>query len=301
MKIQDLACTKGETRTLTPLRALEPESNAEFVSAEDSSVASENDRHKGAAKCAVGEDSGGTRQNSGSGATAPAISASAVASRTGWRNRGDMTGRQFGDLSVVRFAGNNKHRNRTWLCKCECGEESVVPTASLMNGNTRSCGCKANIGDRTRTHGAKGTPEYAAWASLKTRCLNPKSAVYRYYGARGVTIAPEWIDDFAAFLAHVGQRPTPGHSLDRWPNKTGGYEPGNVRWATQEEQQNNRRDSLRIRLGGTANLTIKQIATALGLSYHEVHRALAPLMSPTVTVDECGRQTTSTDSTKESA
>jgi hypothetical protein len=63
MKIQDLACTKGETRTLTPLRALEPESKAEFNSSEDSSVASENNRHNDAVKCAGVPDCGGPRQN----------------------------------------------------------------------------------------------------------------------------------------------------------------------------------------------------------------------------------------------
>lgn len=91
-----------------------------------------------------------------------------------------------------------------------------------------------------RIHGLSKTAEYACWSQIKARCLNKNHRAYPHYGGRGITIAPEWENDFEAFLFHVGPRPSSDHSLDRVDNDRG-YEPGNVRWATWKEQQNNRR------------------------------------------------------------
>lgn len=88
-------------------------------------------------------------------------------------------------------------------------------------------------------HGMKNTPEYMAWNMMKQRCLNQNHKAYPRYGGKGITICDAWIESFENFFAHMGERPSPAHSLDRWPNKRGGYEPGNVRWATRIEQQNN--------------------------------------------------------------
>lgn len=78
------------------------------------------------------------------------------------------------------------------------------------------------------------TPEYRAWEGARNRCRNPNNRSYVRYGGRGITFSPAF-DDFAVFLAEIGPRPSPGHSLDRIDNNLG-YEPGNVRWATRSEQ-----------------------------------------------------------------
>jgi hypothetical protein len=83
-------------------------------------------------------------------------------------------------------------------------------------------------------------PLYATWMSVKARCFNEKHYTYRNYGARGITLYPAWRDSFEAFLAGVGTRPSPKHSIDRI-NNDGNYEPGNVRWATAKEQSQNKR------------------------------------------------------------
>lgn len=90
-------------------------------------------------------------------------------------------------------------------------------------------------------HGLSQTAEYRCWQQIKARCLNPEHSAYPDYGGRGVTICPEWVSSFETFCAHVGPRPSPKHSLDRFPNNDGSYEPGNVRWATADEQNRNRR------------------------------------------------------------
>lgn len=92
-------------------------------------------------------------------------------------------------------------------------------------------------------HGLIHVSEYKVWSAMKDRCLNPSSSNYPRWGGRGIKIHPAWIDDFPAFLADVGPRPTPQHTLDRVDND-GNYAPGNVRWATPQEQSANRRPML---------------------------------------------------------
>lgn len=91
-------------------------------------------------------------------------------------------------------------------------------------------------------HGRTDSAEYRAWTDIKTRCYNRKYKDWPHWGGRGITVCDEWLNDFAAFFAEVGPRPTGGrYSIDRRDNSRG-YEPGNVRWATDSEQNRNRRD-----------------------------------------------------------
>jgi hypothetical protein len=70
--------------------------------------------------------------------------------------------------------------------------------------------------------------------------MNPHHGSYQEYGGAGVKISPRW-DKFDDFLADMGQPPSTMHSLDRFPNSNGNYEPGNCRWATPKEQIHNSR------------------------------------------------------------
>jgi len=109
---------------------------------------------------------------------------------------------------------------------------------------------------RSTRHGearrAQRTAEYVCWRAIKARCGNPKSEDYELYGARGIRICDEWRNDFGAFLAHVGRRPSSKHSIDRIDNN-GNYEPGNVRWATPKEQRDNQRPRSDFTVGRSAS------------------------------------------------
>ena len=84
-------------------------------------------------------------------------------------------------------------------------------------------------------------PEYAIWTAIKQRCGNPENTAWRWYGGRGISVCERWRRSFKIFLRDVGSKPSPKHSLDRFPNPNGNYEPGNVRWATYKQQLETRR------------------------------------------------------------
>lgn len=75
---------------------------------------------------------------------------------------------------------------------------------------------------------------------MKERCLNPECLQWKNYGARGITVCDRWLNSFESFLADLGPKPSPEHSIDRIDND-GNYEPGNVRWATPSQQGRNKR------------------------------------------------------------
>jgi hypothetical protein len=81
--------------------------------------------------------------------------------------------------------------------------------------------------------------EYCIWYGMIRRCCNPRDPAFPSYGGRGIGVSARWRDDFMAFFADIGPRPSLGHSLDRLDNLRG-YEPGNCRWATRSQQQRNK-------------------------------------------------------------
>jgi hypothetical protein len=156
----------------------------------------------------------------------------------------NLAGKIFGRLTVISFSHISRGGlgHACWNCVCECGTEKTIAGNHLRDGNTVSCGCFAReqISNANRTHGhGHESPTYRSWRSMMSRCNNPKSNNYKYWGGRGIIVCERWFS-FENFLADMGVRPV-GMTLDRYPNKDGNYELKNCRWAGPTMQVRNRR------------------------------------------------------------
>jgi len=158
----------------------------------------------------------------------------------------DLTEMRFG-LLVVKWTSGIIGTTQVWLCLCDCGTLRNVRRGSLTQGATRSCGClkRGNRNSLRHGHAAPQSPEYVSWCRMIQRCTYPKASSYHRYGGRGIVVCERWSKSFEDFLADMGPKPTPKHTIDRWPNKRGNYEPGNCRWATAKEQAQNREEKCR--------------------------------------------------------
>jgi hypothetical protein len=134
------------------------------------------------------------------------------------------------------------------LCRCECGTEKRRQAYSIKRGLSGSCGClKSELtAKRNGSHGLSAHPDYGIWLNMVRRCTNPKDAGWADYGGRGIRVCDRWLEDggVANFIADMGPRPTPSHSLDRL-NNDGDYEPANCAWTTKGEQSRNTRPKVR--------------------------------------------------------
>lgn len=158
----------------------------------------------------------------------------------------DLTGKKFGRLTVVSFAGRkrNNHNNYThplWSCMCDCGTPIEVKESYLKCGDTKSCGCLSKDFAQTlnRTHSLSNTKQHRVWTNMKMRCLNSKNTDYEYYGGRGITLDENW-KDFNNFWADMGGDYSDDLTLDRI-DVNGNYCKDNCQWIPQPQQSRNQR------------------------------------------------------------
>lgn len=108
----------------------------------------------------------------------------------------DITGQRFGRILVLRFSGMDKYGKATWLCKCDCGIEKIICGVLLRNGNVKSCGClnREVCIKRSTKHGDTEHPLWRMWRHMKQRCDKKYYSGYKYWGGRGITYDPKWIE-----------------------------------------------------------------------------------------------------------
>lgn len=153
----------------------------------------------------------------------------------------NAVGKRFGRLLP------RAQRGAYATCMCDCGRSKRVRVDHLFSGGTQSCGC-LQAESRSSTHlkhgfnrKGKRRSEYRSWLCMRARCSYPNNNEFHRYGARGITVCDRWEGSFENFIADMGRKPTTRHSIDRFPDPYGNYEPANCRWATPLEQANNKR------------------------------------------------------------
>lgn len=188
--------------------------------------------------------------------------------------RNHLEGKTFGRWLVLERDRQSKAGRLRYHCRCTCGAERSVTAQSLVEGRSTSCGCYSREvrSQVAQTHGRSRTPAYRAWTAMRARCYTPTSHKFQSYGARGITVCDAWRGSFVQFIADMGD-PPPGMSLDRIDND-GNYEPGNCRWATREQQQNNRSVNVRISHDG-AERTVAEWARIAGVSFRTMSKRIA--------------------------
>ena len=190
----------------------------------------------------------------------------------------DLTGRKFGKLTVVKRVEDHIQKSGApkamWLCKCECGGERIVYGQALRAGKAIDCGCdtherlSALSREHATTHGGSKTRLYKIWRHMRERCSKPKCKEYKFYGARGITVCPEW-NDFTVFRDWCyanGYDPGAKRgkcTLDRI-DTNGNYEPSNCRFVDMATQSRNTRRNWMIEYNGRTQC-ISDWARELGI------------------------------------
>ena len=198
----------------------------------------------------------------------------------------DLTGKRFGKLVVIERAkdhvsSSGQHRV-AWLCQCDCGNQKIIVGKELRYNNTKSCGClaKSLSSKRLKTHGLTKHRTYSILTNMHERCCNKEDKRYKDYGGRGIKLCDEWnrdivgsvnaIKNFYQWSLNNGYRED--LSIDRI-NNDGNYKPSNCRWATQKEQQNNKRNN-HILTYNNESLTMPQMARKYKINYEIFRRRI---------------------------
>jgi hypothetical protein len=164
-------------------------------------------------------------------------------------------GDKFNRLRVLKQTGT------TCKVRCDCGVIKAVPTSKMVVGRIKSCGCLKNElaskritamnkslkqgfkHGHTKKNNGRPSPEYNSYTNARSRCNNPNNKDFADYGGRGVRFL---FDSFEQFLKELGRRPSKRYTVDR-KNNDGNYEPGNIRWATIQQQISNKRPRQKVR------------------------------------------------------
>lgn len=157
----------------------------------------------------------------------------------------DLTGKRFNRLTVIKRV-ENMGVQPMWLCRCDCGNETVIRGHKIKHGITKSCGCL--VIETITKHNGRHDRLYNIWRGMRRRCYDKSSPKYKNYGERGIVVCSEWVNDYSAFREWAIQHGYDDSAkfgectLDRI-NVNGNYDPSNCRFVSLSVQSFNRTDT----------------------------------------------------------
>lgn len=179
-------------------------------------------------------------------------------------------GTRFQRLVVISGPISGLPGGRHYQCRCDCGGVTIASSSALNAGTHRSCGCltRERVSEIMRSHGKSKTRIYRIWCGIKRRCLSTTSDSYATYGARGITVSPEF-QKFECFLKwSIANGYSDTLTIDRIDNDLG-YSPTNCRWATTLVNHRNRSVTLRLTLNGVTKCAMEW-SKELGINYNTI-------------------------------
>lgn len=151
---------------------------------------------------------------------------------------------KHGDVNIILPYGGIKFRKQCTIEGCE----KLNVSKGLCGMHTYRRNTRGDAGgpkpEREKLGDLYYSPTYRSWVNMKSRCYGNRAEDKRLYQNRGIGVCDEWRKSFLAFYRDMGERPE-GMSIDRINNDKG-YEPSNCRWATQSQQNSNRRKYIKI-------------------------------------------------------
>lgn len=199
----------------------------------------------------------------------------------------DLTGQTFGKLYVIeRVSSTTGKANKNkvvWKCQCQCGRVVNVVAGNLRSGKQVSCGCyrRNRLSKMVLKHGMTNTRLYGVWSSMKSRCYNKNVYEYRFYGALGITVCDQWLNDFESFAdwavkhGYDENAPRGVCTIDRIDG-TQSYCPENCRIVNQLTQANNLKSNHYLSYNGEYH-TIAEWGRITGIDQFKIRNRIAKL------------------------
>lgn len=182
----------------------------------------------------------------------------------------DYADKKFNHLTPLSFDSRDEDKKITyWLCRCDCGKELVLNIKNVKDGHIKDCGCmRAERIKKMAITKTKIAPEhkrlYSILSGMKKRCYNKNCESYLDYGARGISICDEWLQDSESFVQWaLSNGYSDSLSIDRI-DVNGNYCPENCRWTNWKVQSNNRRSNKIIEYQGESH-TVSEWADLIGI------------------------------------
>ena len=184
----------------------------------------------------------------------------------------NLCGQVFTRWTVLSRTGIHP---RVWACVCKCGTKRFIATGDLRSNHTKSCGCYKVDNPTGIKHGMEKSRFYMHWKLIKRRCLNKNSLDFIRYGGKGIQIHPPWLDfmnfkndlleSYEEHFKKYGKNTT----SERIDNSLG-YTPSNFKWATWEEQIENKTNRIRV-IYDNKIITLISLSRLLNINYPSLY------------------------------